>query len=34
LFATGSVSQFGFRELVTAKPEDKARKDDFDSVWE
>jgi hypothetical protein len=32
LFATGAFSQFGFRELVTAKPE--ARKDDFDSVWE
>lgn len=32
LFATGAFSQFGFRELATAKPE--ARKDDFDSVWE
>ena len=35
LFATGAFSQFGFRELVTAKPEAKAAsKDDFDSVWE
>lgn len=32
LFATGAFSQFGFRELVTAKPEPS--KDDFDSVWE
>jgi hypothetical protein len=34
LFATGAFSQFGFRELVTAKPEAKTGKDDFDSVWE
>lgn len=34
LFATGAFSQFGFRELVTAKPESKTSKDDFDSVWE
>jgi len=34
LFATGAFSQFGFRELVTAKPESKPSKDDFDSVWE
>ncbi|WP_049630680.1 hypothetical protein [Cellvibrio sp. pealriver] len=34
LFATGSFSQFGFRELATAKPESKTSKDDFDSVWE
>lgn len=34
LFATGAFSQFGFRELVTAKPEAKTSKDDFDSVWE
>jgi cyclic-di-GMP-binding protein len=34
LFATGAFSQFGFRELVTAKPEAKNSKDDFDSVWE
>lgn len=34
LFATGAFSQFGFRELATAKPEPKASKDDFDSVWE
>ena len=35
LFATGAFSQFGFRELVTAKPEAKAAsKDNFDSVWE
>lgn len=34
LFATGAFSQFGFRELVTAKPENKSSKDDFDSVWE
>lgn len=34
LFATGAFSQFGFRELVTAKPENKTSKDDFDSVWE
>ncbi len=34
LFATGAFSQFGFRELVTAKPESKSSKDDFDSVWE
>jgi hypothetical protein len=34
LFATGAFSQFGFRELVTAKPEPKTSKDDFDSVWE
>jgi hypothetical protein len=33
LFATGAFSQFGFRELVTAKVE-KTAKDDFDSVWE
>ncbi|MEN0035466.1 MAG: hypothetical protein AAGC78_00305 [Cellvibrio sp.] len=33
LFATGAFSQFGFRELVTAKAE-KTAKDDFDSVWE
>ncbi len=32
LFATGAFSQFGYRELVTAKPEPS--KDDFDSVWE
>lgn len=34
LFATGAFSQFGFRELVTAKPEAKTSRDDFDSVWE
>lgn len=34
LFATGAFSQFGFRELITAKPEAKTSKDDFDSVWE
>ena len=34
LFATGAFSQFGFRELATAKPEAKSSKDDFDSVWE
>lgn len=34
LFATGAFSQFGFRELVTAKTEPKTSKDDFDSVWE
>ncbi|MCE3252374.1 MAG: hypothetical protein K0Q67_1384 [Cellvibrio sp.] len=34
LFATGAFSQFGFRELVTAKPETRNSKDDFDSVWE
>ena len=34
LFATGAFSQFGFRELVTAKPETRTSKDDFDSVWE
>lgn len=34
LFATGAFSQFGFRELVTAKQEAKSSKDDFDSVWE
>lgn len=34
LFATGAFSQFGFRELATAKPEAKTAKDDFDSVWE
>lgn len=34
LFATGAFSQFGFRELVTVKPESKTSKDDFDSVWE
>ena len=34
LFATSAFSQFGFRELVTAKPETKTSKDDFDSVWE
>ncbi|WP_323814252.1 hypothetical protein [Cellvibrio sp. NN19] len=32
IFATGAFSQFGFRELATAKPE--PRKDDFDAVWE
>ena len=34
LFATGAFSQFGFRELVSAKTEAKTSKDDFDSVWE
>lgn len=34
LFATGAFSQFGFRELTTAKPEAKTSKDDFDSVWQ
>lgn len=34
LFATGAFSQFGFRELVTAKAEPKTSLGDFDSVWE
>lgn len=34
LFATGAFSQFSFRELVTAKPQENGAKDDFDSVWE
>ncbi|WP_052417650.1 hypothetical protein [Cellvibrio mixtus] len=33
LFATGAFSQFGYRELVTAKPAEE-KKDDFDSVWQ
>lgn len=33
LFATGAFSQFGFRELATAKATQE-RKDDFDSVWQ
>lgn len=33
LFATGSFSQFAYRALVSAKPQDKD-KEDFDSVWE
>lgn len=34
LFATGAFSQFGFRELLSVKPEAKTSKDDFNSVWE
>jgi len=34
LFATGAFSQFSFRDLVTAKPQETDTKDDFDSVWE
>src|SRR6187551_1798376 len=34
LFATGTFSLFGFRELATTKLETKTNKDDFDSVWE
>jgi hypothetical protein len=34
LFATGAFSQFGFRELATAKPESQSSLGDFDSVWE
>lgn len=33
LFATGAFSQFGYRELATAKPAEE-KKDDFDSVWQ
>lgn len=32
LFATGAFSQFGYRELATAKQTEE-KKDDFDSVW-
>lgn len=34
LFATGSFSQFTYRELTTAKPKEAAQKDDFDSIWD
>lgn len=34
LFATGSFSQFTFRELATNKPKETAKKDDFDSIWD
>ncbi len=34
LFATGSFSQFTYRELATAKPKEGAKKDDFDSIWD
>lgn len=34
LFATGAFSQFGYRELVSAKPQAQEDKDDFDSVWQ
>lgn len=34
LFATGSFSQFTYRELATAKPKETAKKDDFDSIWD
>lgn len=33
LFATGAFSQFGYRELASAKPAEE-RKDDFDAVWQ
>jgi hypothetical protein len=33
LFATGAVSQFGFRELMTRSTEPPTKKDDLDSVW-
>lgn len=33
LFATSAFSQFGYRELATAKPAEE-KKDDFDSVWQ
>lgn len=33
LFATGAFSQFSFRDLVTAKPQNTDTNDDFDSVW-
>ena len=33
LFSTGAFSQFGFRELASAKPAEE-KKDDFDSVWQ
>jgi len=34
LFATGVFSQFTYRELVTAKPKETTRNDDFDSIWD
>lgn len=35
LFATGSFSQFTYRELATGtKPKETAKKDDFDSIWD
>lgn len=33
LFATGAFSQFSFRIMVTAKPQNTDTNDDFDSVW-
>jgi len=33
LFATGSFSQFTYRELASAKPKEAAKPDDFDSIW-
>jgi hypothetical protein len=34
IFATGAFSQFIFRELVSGKPKETAKSDDFDSVWD
>ncbi|GGY80722.1 hypothetical protein GCM10011613_27220 [Cellvibrio zantedeschiae] len=34
LFATGSFSQFTYRELMTTKPKETVKKDDFDSIWD
>jgi len=34
LFATGAFSQFTYRELVTSKPKEAAKNDDFDSIWD
>lgn len=34
LFATGAFGQFTYRELVTGKPKETAKNDDFDSIWD
>jgi hypothetical protein len=34
LFATGAFSQFTYRELVSGKPKETAKNDDFDSIWD
>jgi cyclic-di-GMP-binding protein len=33
-FATGSFNQFSYREIVTGKPKEPEKPDDFDSVWD
>ncbi|MES2823305.1 MAG: hypothetical protein V4732_06875 [Pseudomonadota bacterium] len=33
-FATGTFNQFSYRELVTGKPKEPEKPDDFDSVWD